>query len=135
MSSFSTSSRKRLETCHPDLQRLFTEVVKNYDCAVLCGHRTEAEQNFAFKTGVSKAAWPLSRHNTTPSEAIDVMPYPIDWKDLNRLYHFAGYVLATAHRLGIEIRWGMAWNGDFKFNTKGMLMDGPHWELVIPTKE
>lgn len=128
MSSFSHSSLSRLKTCHPDLQRLFTEVVKNYDCAVLCGHRTEAEQNMAFKTGVSKAAWPLSRHNTTPSEAVDVVPYPINWNELRRFYHFAGYVLATAKSLGIELRWGGDWDMDYDFNDN-RFNDLPHFEL------
>ena len=45
MNSFSQRSLNKLSTCHPDLQMLFTHVVKYYDCTVLSGHRGEEEQN------------------------------------------------------------------------------------------
>ena len=61
MPAFGRRSRKRLATAHIDLQILFFEVVKEFDCTVLCGHRTKMEQD-ALYPKYSKVKWPkLSR--------------------------------------------------------------------------
>lgn len=129
MPTFSQRSITRLCTCHPDLQRLFQEVVKHVDCSVLQGHRGEDEQNEAFARGASKLKFPDSRHNASPSLAVDVAFYPIQWNNWKRWYMFGGYVKATADRLGIKVRWGGDWDGDGdpsdqKFN------DLVHWEIL-----
>ena len=46
--------------------------------------------------GKSKVRWPSGKHNTVPSMAVDVTPYPVVWDDRERQTLFAGYVLATA---------------------------------------
>ena len=130
MPKFSESSEKRLATCHPKLRELFQEVVKGYDCTVLCGFRGQDEQDSAFEKGTSKVKWPESKHNNFPSLAVDVAPYPIDWKDTNRFYHFAGYVRAVAERLGIKVRQGVDWNGNLDFKDESFF-DGPHVEIVL----
>jgi peptidoglycan L-alanyl-D-glutamate endopeptidase CwlK len=129
MPKFSAKSLGRLESCDPKLQLLFNEVIKGYDCTILCGHRGKDDQDLAVKSGHSKAAWPNSKHNSFPSLAVDVAPSPLDWSDTDRFYHFAGYVLATANSLGIKIRWGGNWRGDFKFRDE-KFQDMPHVELV-----
>lgn len=129
MTKFSAKSLERLSTCHPELQRLFGKVVETYDCTVVCGHRGKDEQDEAVRTGASKTPWPTSKHNASPSLAVDVVPYPIDWNDSTRFYHFGGFVLATAQSLGIKIRWGGDWNGDLKFRDE-KFKDLPHFELV-----
>jgi len=129
MASFGAQSRIRLNSCHPDLIRLFDEVVKNYDCTILCGHRGEEEQTKAFNEGRSKVQFPNSRHNSLPSMAVDVMRYPIDWEDRIRMYHFAGYVLGVANSLGINIRWGGDWDSDLDFEDN-KFFDAPHFELT-----
>lgn len=108
-------------TAHPDLQRLFREVVKAVDCTVLCGHRGREEQEEAFALGHSKVRFPHSKHNVQPSLAVDVVPWPVDWTDLNRFRAFAVIVKEQAARMGIKVRWG----GDFT-----TLVDMPHWELI-----
>lgn len=120
MPKFSKRSQERLATCHIDLQRLFNEVIKHYDCTILDGYRSEKLQDFAFYSGNSKVRFPDSRHNIKPSEAVDVVPYPIDWDNINEFHYFAGFVGAKAINLGIKVKWG----GDFK-----RFFDGPHWEL------
>jgi len=128
MSQFSRLSEERLATCHPDLVRLFREVVKIHDCMVLCGHRTEAEQMLAVRTGKSQKPWPSSKHNTVPSMAADVAPYPVDWNDRRRFDHFAGVVRGVAAQFGIRVRWGGDWDGDFDLKDQ-WLNDLPHFEL------
>lgn len=129
MPAFSKRSRDRLSTTHPNLQRLFTEVVKHFDCTILCGHRTKEEQNKAYAEGNSKLKWPRSKHNTKPSIAVDVIPYPIRWKDRERMHLFAGYVIGLAHSMGIGIRWGGDWDSDTEVNDNNF-DDLVHFELV-----
>ena len=129
MPKFSDKSLGILRGCHSDLIRLFQEVIKNYDCTVLCGQRTKEEQDEAFRTGKSKLEYPNSKHNKSPSMAVDVVPYPIDWKDTKRFYHFMGYVKGIADQLDIKIRCGGDWDGDNDFKDQSF-HDLPHFELL-----
>jgi len=129
MAEFSKSSKEKLDTCHEELRRLFLAVSKYYDCTILCGHRSKAEQDDAVRTGHSKLAWPNSKHNSLPSKAIDVVPFPIDWKTKERFYHFSGFVLGIAKLLDIKVRWGGDWNNNLNFNDE-TFTDLPHFELI-----
>lgn len=120
MPSFGQRSTVNLSTCHPDLQKLFNEVVKKYDCSVLCGYRGRAEQNMAYSEGKSQVKFPKGKHNIVPSMAADVVPYPIQWENIERFCHFAGYVQRVADDMGISVTWGGSWE-TFK--------DYPHWEI------
>lgn len=121
MPAFSKKSYDRLMTCDKRLQTLFLAVVKEYDCMVLCGHRSEEDQNKAVAGGFSKTQFPKSKHNSLPSKAVDVAPYPLDWNNKQAFIDLAKFVLKKADELGIKIKWG----GDFK-----KFFDGPHYELV-----
>lgn len=129
MPSFGEKSRNNLSQCHPDLQLLFNAVVKVFDCSVICGHRSENDQNEAFRTNQSKLKFPDSKHNKEPSMAVDVVPYPIDWENLNRFYMFIGYVRAKAEMLGIKIRSGGDWDSDTMTDDQSF-MDLPHFEII-----
>jgi len=146
MPSFGMSSIKVLDTCHPMLQTLFLEVVKEYDCQALVGARTVAEELQAIKDGRSKLSDPMqSKHVTGPdrkvSLAVDVAPYPVVWPSIKsmrlgeyihtvgRFYHFAGYVLHVAHGLRLPVMWGGDWNGDMIF-TDQQFDDLDHFELI-----
>lgn len=134
MPAFSAKSVERLKTCHPDLQKVFAEVVKHRDCTVLCGERGEAEQTQAVKDGMSKTPWPLSKHNRKPGDppgvkAADVAPYPLDWSDVPSFLHFAGFVLGVAAVLGVKLRWGGDWNRNGTSKDE-RFFDGPHFEIV-----
>ena len=128
MPRFGRTSKTRLAECHPDLQRLFNEVIKTFDCTILCGTRNEEDQNKAFDEGRSKVRFPDGKHNSSPSLAVDVAPWPIDWEDIRRFYLFAGYVRRTAEELGIKVRGGHDWDGDFNIDDQSF-NDSPHWEL------
>lgn len=128
MPKFGKRSRANLKTAHDDLQRLFKEVVKYFDCTVICGHRDESSQNKAFHEGFSKVKFPNGRHNAMPSQAVDVCPYPVDWKDLDRFRYFAGFVLGVASQMGIKVRWGGDWDMD-TFTRDNKFNDLPHFEI------
>ena len=132
MAQFSKRSRRQLESCHEDLQKVMNEVIKYYDITILEGHRNQADQDLAYKKGLSRVHWPNGRHNKTPSLAVDVAPWipgkGIDWNNTAMFHYMAGRILATAEQLGIKLRWGGDWNrnqysGDEKF------LDLVHFEL------
>lgn len=131
MPSFSAKSKARLNTCHPDLQRLFGEIIKTYDCAIIEGHRDKATQDRYVKEGKSKLPWPKGKHNTVPSQAVDAAPWiggKISWNDRDCLA-FGGYVKGVAQQMGITIRWGGDWDGDNDVNDQ-RFNDLVHFELI-----
>ena len=126
MPAFSKQSQERLSTCHPDLQSVCRELIKQYDFAVLCGQRTKAEQDAAFKTGNSRLKYPQSKHNSKPSLAVDIAPYPIDWGNLARfremIFRFDALAKLMQERGEIEseFEYGADWSH---------LKDYPHIEI------
>ena len=127
MPKFSKTSLERLQTCHPLLQLLMLRVVKKYDITVLCGHRTQQEQDAAYAKGTSKLRWPMSHHNVQPATAVDVAPYPLDWNDIARFKQMAEVVLEEWLNLddedteGWKLEWGGSWTS---------LRDYPHFQIV-----
>lgn len=129
MYKFSEASKERLQTCHPDLQRLFYQVINFMDCTIIEGHRDKEAQNKAFEKGKSKLKWPDGKHNKSPSVAADVSPYPIRWEDREQFTYFAGFVMGIARSLNIKIRWGGDWDMDNKLHNN-QFDDLVHFELI-----
>lgn len=130
MPKFYETSFGRLKTCHIDLVRLFSEVVKHFDCTVLEGSRGAVVQmgHYHSEPRKTKLVYPLSKHNpneidipgiarilscqqtleaikqsivvATPRQlvkidkldplekslAIDVIPWPVDWRFEGKAY-------------------------------------------------
>lgn len=129
MPKYSTRSKEQLQTCHPDLQRLFNEVIRHTDCTILEGVRSVASQKFNVSTGKSKTM--NSLHLKQPdgyAHAVDVISYPIDWNDWKRHLLFIGFVLGTAKQMGINCISGVDWDSDFNVAEHSFL-DAPHFEL------
>lgn len=135
MPKFSARSLLNLASCDLDLQILFHEVIKNFDCIITDGYRNKEAQDEAFNSGKSKVQWPNGKHNQKPSQAADVYSYPINFDDEKLAVWFGGYVQGIAQKLKDEgkmthsIRWGGAWSGLGKLNTGNMLSDIGHFEL------
>jgi len=128
MAKFSKASAAKLATCHPDLQKIFNDIIQTRDCTIICGARTLEEQQKAFTGGFSKidGIKNKSMHQVSPerplSLAVDALPYPINWEDKKGHEDFARAVKATAEHHKIKIVWGGDWQ-NFK--------DRPHFELRI----
>lgn len=136
MPHFSKSSADKLDDCDAHLQIILNEVIKYYDCTIVTGHRTKEVQDKKYANGESKVKWPNSKHNSMPSKAVDVAPYPIpenwgelSWKDRAKFYEFKGIVFYEAAKQGIKLRWGGDWDmdNDYKDNKFDDLI---HFELV-----
>lgn len=126
MPKFSKASAAKLATCHPDLQKIFNDIIQIRDCTIICGARTLEDQQKAFEGGFSKldGIKKKSKHQVSKEQplslAVDVLPFPLKWDDKEGHTKFARAVKATAAVYGIKIIWG----GDWKF------VDRPHWELA-----
>lgn len=129
MPKFGKRSRSHLQTCDIRLIEVFEEVVKHFDCSVLCGHRGEEEQTEAYRTGRSQLKFPESKHNKLPAVAVDVAPYPIKWNDVDRFRYFAGFVQGIATSKGIKLRWGGDWDQDTELKDNNF-NDLPHFEIA-----
>jgi len=161
MPSFGKSSHERLQTCHPDLVKLFEKVVEKYDCSILEGVRSLERQTELFETGRSKTM--KSKHLPNVkfggvSLAVDVVPYPIQWgekeqkaiieavknrelKTINK--HLNEYKNAMArfynfagYVKGLADSMGieLRWGGDWNSNNKfddQNFIDLPHFELRV----
>ena len=128
MPKFGKKSRERLSSCDKKLQKVFNEVIKHVDCSVLEGHRSKDRQNKLYEEGKTKVKYPNGRHNRQPSSAVDVTPYPVDWKDRERQTLFAGFVIGVASQMGIKLRWGGDWDQDFQV-VDNRFDDFPHFEI------
>jgi peptidoglycan L-alanyl-D-glutamate endopeptidase CwlK len=148
MPKFSQRSADKLATCHPDLQKLFNEVIKGRDCTIIHGHRSKEYQFELYKKGRSfidgrwKVVKPqhvvtyldgynkMSKHNFEPSLAVDVMPWygvkpHIRWDDFEGMRSFAAYVKGVMEQL---IKYGdiktvVEYGGDWNWK------DYVHWQL------
>jgi hypothetical protein len=68
-----------------------------------------------FKLKRSKVQWPDGKHNTMPSEAVDVQPYPYPEKESTLredLSYIAGLFIAFGRAEGVVLRWGGDWDKD-----------------------
>lgn len=122
-------SIKHLVTLDERLQKVLNEVIKYVDCSIIEGHRSGERQNKLFEEGRTKVKYPYGRHNSNPSRAVDVVPYPIDWDDRERFHLFAGFVIGIGQSMGIKLRWGGDWNMNFEVDDNNF-DDFPHFELV-----
>src|SRR5210317_1886230 len=110
MPSFGRTSREKLATVEPELQEVLNEAIKRYDFSVIDGHRDMERQNLYFNDGVSKVRWPNSKHNSYPSKAVDIVPYPGGFdNDTSEFDRMATFVLSAASRLGVRLEWGGHW--------------------------
>ena len=137
MPGFSKASKSRLATCHPDLQKVMREAIKEVDFSVISGRRLPEKQFSLYQKGrkyidgkwviVDKGSvvtykdgyTKLSRHNTKPSEAVDIVPFPIDWKNIQRFKDLSVVIKRIAKELGVELQYG----GDWRWK------DYPHYQI------
>jgi hypothetical protein len=81
---------------------------------------------------LSHAKFGESAHNFTPSMAVDIVPWPIDWEDMERFGYLAGLMKGVALEMEIPLTWGNDWNNNgvlVRNDPKERLIDAPHFEL------
>ena len=131
MHKFSQRSLDNLVGVHPDLVRVVYDVMdlQVMDFTVTDGLRTVEEQKVLFDRGYSKTM--NSKHLRQSDgfgHAVDLCPYPVDWKDRARFGVLAGLMLACSKNNGIKLTWGGDWNHDGLINDH-KFQDLPHFQL------
>lgn len=126
MPKFSLRSKERLATCHKDIRTVLNHLIEYIDFSVICGHRGKADQNKAYAEGTSKLEYPKSAHNSLPSRAVDIVPYPLDWNDIGEFKRLNGAFTVVAEYLYNtgQIKSKFEWGGSWK-----KLKDYPHYEI------
>lgn len=134
-----TRSLERLAGVHPKLVRVVKRAaeVTEQDFMVLEGVRTRARQIELYAQGRTKpgrvVTWTLESNHFPQADgfghAVDLVPYPVDWNDLEKFDAVAKSMFAAATELGIAIRWGADWDRDGKPRERGET-DSPHFELA-----
>lgn len=142
MYEFSNTSKKRLSTCHDDLQKIMNEAIKvtNVDFGIAEGHRSIKLQKKYYNQGKSKidGVNRKGKHNYDPSLAVDIYAYfdgEAQW-DHETMSYLAGIFYTVAeylYRKGEithKIRWGGNWNMDGTILLDQSFDDRPHYELI-----
>ena len=113
-----TRSLQNLSGVHPDLVAVvkLAITITEQDFTVIEGIRNINRQRELFKAG--KSTTMNSRHIT--GHAVDMVPWPVDWNDLERFEVMADAMKQAAEELDIPIVWGGDWKSFY---------DAPHFEL------
>lgn len=141
MAKFGKKSTAKLYTLSEHFQKVLVEAIKEFDFTILEGHRNEEDQNKYFREGKSTLKYPKSNHNKLPSDAADLAPWPIDWKDTKRFYRLMDVMFRAANKVGAKIRSGGDWRRDGTMNNYTLkngrrpLMDLPHFEFKSAADE
>jgi hypothetical protein len=109
------------------------EAIKYINLSIITGERGCIEQDTLYENGFSKVQFPNSKHNSSPSMAVDVVLWNrskphIRWQDKNQMSFVAGYIKAIADSKGIKIRCG--WDFNNNLITDDDFFDGAHFEIV-----
>ena len=113
-----TRSLQSLSGVHPDMVAVVKKAIEitEVDFTVIEGIRNVSRQRELYKAG--KSTTMNSRHIT--GHAVDMVPWPVDWEDLERFETMAKAMKAAAEELEIPIVWGGDWKSFY---------DAPHFEL------
>ena len=105
--------------------------ISEVDFTVMEGVRTLERQRELYAQGRTApgkiVTWTMkSRH--IEGKAVDLVPYPLDWNDLEKFNKIKDAMFQAARELDVNLRWGADWDGDGKYREKGEY-DSPHFEI------
>ena len=126
MPRFGKRSKERLKGVDAKLQNVLNEVVKYFDIAVIEGLRSQERQNELVAQGKSKTKF--GKH--VEGKAVDIAPYPIDWKARDDFHLLGGFVLGVASQMGVNVRWGGDWSASSLYKGKRTTKDNSFDDLV-----
>ena len=126
MPKFGKRSKDRLKGVDAKLQNVLNEVVKYFDITVIEGLRSQERQNELVAQGKSKTKF--GKH--VDGKAVDIAPYPIDWKARDDFHYLGGFMLGEAASMGVKIRWGGDWNASSLFKGQRTTKDNNFDDLV-----
>ena len=125
MPRFGSRSRRRLKGGDTELVNVLNETIKLMDITVIEGVRSKDRQAELLEKGATKVKY--SKH--MEGKAVDIAPYPIQWKDRERFHYMGGIIRGVASQMGVKVRWGGDWDSDGEIKDNNF-DDLVHIELV-----
>ena len=119
-------SKKRLEGVDGRLIALLERVCQYFDITVIEGKRSQERQNMLVEQGKSKTKF--GKH--VQGKAVDIAPYPIDWKARDDFHYLGGFVLGIASQMNINVRWGGDWSDSSLSENRRTTKDNNFDDLV-----
>ena len=108
MFRFGKKSKERLKGVDARLVSVLNELIKIMDVTIIEGVRSSERQEELLKQGLSKVKY--SKH--MEGKAVDLAPYPIDWKNRDGFHYMGGMIRGIAKQLNVPVRWGGDWDSD-----------------------
>lgn len=146
MHSFGLASNEKLNTCHPDMQRIMRTAIAwcPVDFGIAEGYRNITLQQLYYAQGKSKidGIKVKGKHNYSPSMAADIYLWingKASW-NAETMSYVAGFIEAVALMLWMKgtvkhiVRWGGNWDGDGEILTDQKFDDRPHFELIFKVR-
>ena len=115
MYKFGKRSRYRLRGVDVRIINILNELIKIMDVTVIEGLCSADRQKELLAKGATKVKY--SKH--MDGKAVDIAPYPIDWKDRDRFHYMGGMIRGIAKQLNVPIRWGGDWDSDGEVKDNG----------------
>lgn len=105
--------------------------ISEIDFTVMEGVRTLDRQRELYAQGRTApgkiVTWTMkSKH--IEGKAVDLVPYPLDWNDLDKFDKIKNAMFQAAKEIDVNLRWGADWDRDGNYREKGEY-DSPHFEL------
>lgn len=129
MYRFGKRSRARLKGVDSRLVNVLNELIKIMDVAIIEGVRSEETQYKYFLDGKSKLDGKNKKSKHQLGKAVDLAPYPINWKDNTSFYYMGGMIRGIAKQLNLKVRWGGDWDSDGETKDQ-TFMDLVHIEIL-----
>lgn len=114
MYKFGKKSKQRLKGVDTRLVNVLNELIKIMDVTIIEGVRSKEKQQEYFKDGKSKIDGVTKKGMHQLGKAVDLAPYPVDWKNTKRFYYMGGMLRGISKQLNIKVRWGGDWDSDGK---------------------
>ena len=100
MFKFGKKSKERLKGVDVKLVNVLNELIKIMDVTIIEGLRSEERQKELLAKGATKVKY--SKH--MEGKAVDLAPYPIDWKNRDGFHYMGGMIRGIAKQLGVKHR-------------------------------
>ena len=108
MPKYGKRRKERLKGVDSRLVNVLNELIKMMDVTIIEGLRSAERQEELLAKGATKVKY--SKH--MEGKAVDLAPYPIDWKNRDGFYYMGGMIRGIAKQMGINIRFGGDWDSD-----------------------
>jgi peptidoglycan L-alanyl-D-glutamate endopeptidase CwlK len=129
MPKYGLRSKRRMKGLDSRLIDILDELIKIMDVTIIEGLRSAKTQNEYYLDKKSKLDGYKKKSKHQTGRAVDLAPYPVDWKNTNRFYYMGGMIQGIAKEKNIKIRWGGDWDRDGETKDQ-TFMDLVHIEVL-----